>query len=78
MFAAFFIGCSLIVSVTTCSAAAENKGRHLHAGFYRKSCPQAEKIVTDVAEATFGQDPTLAAGLVRLFFHDCFVNVSLI
>ncbi|XP_038891722.1 peroxidase 5-like [Benincasa hispida] len=71
-FAAFFIACSLIFS--TCSSADENKGRHLHARFYRYSCPQAEKLANDVSRAAFDQDPTLAAALIRLFFHDCFVN----
>lgn len=74
-FVAFFIACSLIFS--TCSSAGEKEGRHLHARFYRYSCPQAERIVGDVSRAALGQDPTLAAALIRLFFHDCFVNVSL-
>lgn len=79
MFAAFFIACSLILATSPAAAAAAgNGGRNLHAGFYRNSCPQAEIIAADVAENALGRDPSLAASLLRLFFHDCFVNVSLL
>ncbi|XP_022945745.1 peroxidase 57-like [Cucurbita moschata] len=70
--AAFLIACCL--TVRTCSAVGKNKGRNLRAGFYQYTCPQAEKIAADLTSAALGQDPTLAASLLRLFFHDCFVN----
>jgi peroxidase len=49
----------------------------LRVGYYTHNgrCPQAEKIVRDAVEkATAGEK----AGLIRLFFHDCFVQVSTI
>ncbi|KAL8532697.1 hypothetical protein ACS0TY_009056 [Phlomoides rotata] len=42
--------------------------------FYEQSCPQAEKIVNKTIQKHFRKDPSLAAGFVRLFFHDCFVT----
>lgn len=51
------------------------KGR-LREGFYEKTCPQAELIVNDVMNKAFQNDSGLAAALLRLFFHDCFVTVS--
>jgi len=43
-------------------------------GFYDKSCPDAEKIVTSVVEAQFRSNPGIAPGVLRLHFHDCFVE----
>ncbi|KAE7998882.1 hypothetical protein FH972_003380 [Carpinus fangiana] len=46
----------------------------LKTGFYSSSCPTAEAIVRSTVETHFNGDPTIAAGLLRLHFHDCFVQ----
>ncbi|ERM99600.1 hypothetical protein AMTRI_Chr10g230500 [Amborella trichopoda] len=46
----------------------------LNANYYAKSCPQVEKIVQDVVVQKQINSPSTAAGMVRLFFHDCFVE----
>ncbi|KAI5062000.1 hypothetical protein GOP47_0022539 [Adiantum capillus-veneris] len=43
-------------------------------GFYAASCPRAEAIIKERVQARFTSDPTITAGLLRLFFHDCFVT----
>ncbi|CAB78669.1 peroxidase like protein [Arabidopsis thaliana] len=43
-------------------------------GLYRNSCPEAESIVYSWVETTVLEDPRMAASLLRLHFHDCFVN----
>ncbi|KAM7509387.1 hypothetical protein LguiA_019840 [Lonicera macranthoides] len=43
-------------------------------GFYSSSCPKAENIVRSTVDAHFNKDPTIAAALLRLHFHDCFVQ----
>jgi hypothetical protein len=43
--------------------------------FYKKSCPSAESIVQQVVKKYIGADPTLAASILRLHYHDCFVRV---
>ncbi|XP_078172165.1 peroxidase 2-like [Carex rostrata] len=40
----------------------------------QKNCYDAEKIVKDVVEYYVKKDPGLGAGLIRMFFHDCFVR----
>lgn len=42
--------------------------------FYKDSCPDLEAIVKSVLEPALDEDITQAAGLLRLHFHDCFVQ----
>ncbi|KAL0874066.1 hypothetical protein Bca101_023771 [Brassica carinata] len=49
-------------------------GLVLEFGLYRNSCPEAESIVYSWVENAVIQDPRMAASLLRLHFHDCFVN----
>ncbi|XP_058074461.1 peroxidase 25 [Magnolia sinica] len=46
----------------------------LKTGFYSSTCPNAETTVRSTVEAYFKRDPTIAPGLLRLHFHDCFVQ----
>ncbi|KAH7436695.1 hypothetical protein KP509_05G031800 [Ceratopteris richardii] len=43
-------------------------------GFYASKCPDVEDIVKAKMEAHFRSDPTVGAGVLRLYFHDCFVT----
>ncbi|CAN6272538.1 unnamed protein product [Urochloa humidicola] len=47
----------------------------LQVGFYDWTCPDAESTVRDIVRTDLTNDPTLAAGIIRIFFHDCFVKV---
>ncbi|KAF5481097.1 hypothetical protein F2P56_001782 [Juglans regia] len=46
----------------------------LQLGFYSKSCPKAEKIIQDFVNKHIHNAPSLAAALIRMHFHDCFVR----
>jgi len=43
--------------------------------YYDKTCPFAQFIIRDYLYQVFQSDITQAAGLLRLHFHDCFVQV---
>ncbi|KAF9602897.1 hypothetical protein IFM89_032637 [Coptis chinensis] len=42
--------------------------------FYRSNCPRLETIVRDYLRQVFRNDIGQAAGLLRVHFHDCFVQ----
>ncbi|KAI8016704.1 Peroxidase 40 [Camellia lanceoleosa] len=48
----------------------------LQIGVYQDSCPEAEAIIYSWVERALSEDHRLAASLLRLHFHDCFVNAS--
>lgn len=50
----------------------------LHVEHYRKSCPNVESIVHAAVRQKFEQTFVTAPATLRLFFHDCFVQVTLI
>ncbi|CAN6219678.1 unnamed protein product [Urochloa humidicola] len=46
----------------------------LRFGFYRRSCPPAEYLVKQVVAKAIRNNPGIGAGLIRMAFHDCFVQ----
>ena len=49
----------------------------LQEGFYEGKCNvDVEKIVSNIITPLVGQEPWITPALLRMQFHDCFVNVN--
>ncbi|XP_024979394.1 peroxidase N1-like isoform X3 [Cynara cardunculus var. scolymus] len=59
--------CLLLATLTT---GAQGQTR---IGFYDTTCPTFQTIVQTTVQSAFRSNPAVAAGLLRMFFHDCFV-----
>ncbi|GJM98259.1 hypothetical protein PR202_ga15249 [Eleusine coracana subsp. coracana] len=62
---------TLAVVLAVLSGAAEAQ---LSPNFYATSCPNLATIVRQGMAAAVQREPRMAASILRLFFHDCFVN----
>lgn len=43
--------------------------------FYRTLCPEAQSVIAKAVNAEFDKNLKNAAGLIRMAYHDCFVEV---
>ncbi|KAF9690011.1 hypothetical protein SADUNF_Sadunf01G0151600 [Salix dunnii] len=51
-----------------------HSNRSLEYDFYRDSCPQAERIIRRVVHELHKVNSSVAPALLRLVFHDCFIE----
>ncbi len=65
---------ALSAVINVCLAHAARKSP-LQVGFYATSCPTAESLINSATQAKWNVDRTITAGLLRISFHDCFVQV---
>ncbi|XP_066325350.1 peroxidase P7-like [Miscanthus floridulus] len=56
------------------AALAGGAGAQLSAGFYSSSCPTVEGVVRQAMSQAVMNNSRSGAAMLRLFFHDCFVN----
>ncbi|GLT37876.1 hypothetical protein SLA2020_121620 [Shorea laevis] len=65
---------ALLIFIRNTSGSSQDDQGQLQVGFYAKTCPHAEAIIHEVVRRAVVADPRNAAILLRLHFHDCFVE----
>ncbi|AQK70275.1 peroxidase 70 isoform X1 [Zea mays] len=63
-----------VAIVVVAAALACGAGAQLSAGFYSSSCPAVHSIVRQAMSQAVTNNTRSAAAVLRVFFHDCFVN----
>ncbi|KAJ4714305.1 Peroxidase [Melia azedarach] len=69
----FLIVFSLLAFAPLCFCKKANTG-YLYPQFYDHSCPRAQQIVKSIVAKAVAKEARMAASLLRLHFHDCFVK----
>ncbi|KAE8126182.1 hypothetical protein FH972_020924 [Carpinus fangiana] len=69
-----FLGVILLVEIIAVMSGHSFGANGLSMNYYLTTCPFAEQIVRNTVFRALLADPTLAAGLVRMHFHDCFIQ----
>ncbi|KAL7231407.1 hypothetical protein ACSBR2_009626 [Camellia fascicularis] len=69
-----FIVVTILVFAPILCFAGKSNGGYLYPQFYDRSCPKAQEIVKSVVAKAVAKDTRMAASLLRLHFHDCFVK----
>lgn len=75
-------GCVAMLAILSFMSTPVSAGRSLSSssdggckeGFYQQSCPNVETIIYESMLKSFQNDPTVAPGVLRLAYHDCFVR----
>lgn len=67
-------GCFFVAMMAIAMLATASNGQPLVPHFYDKVCPAALPAIKKVVEEAVAAEPRMGASLLRLHFHDCFVN----
>jgi peroxidase len=67
----------LVLLVLVASSAFLKADGKLSPDYYSCKCPKASSIVEAEVRAAIDHEKRIGASLLRLHFHDCFVNVSI-
>ncbi|KAM0944650.1 putative peroxidase [Dioscorea sansibarensis] len=60
-----------MICVVLCSSGVHGQ---LSTSFYDNSCPNLQSVVRSGMAQAVNREPRMGASILRLFFHDCFVN----
>ena len=70
------LACLVVAPLLLAGAARGHPWGGLFPQFYDHSCPRVKEIVRSVVAQAVARETRMAASLVRLHFHDCFVQVA--
>ncbi|RRT62476.1 hypothetical protein B296_00034685 [Ensete ventricosum] len=69
------VSCKTFLTLLLLSLLASAAHGQLSTRFYDRTCPKLRGIVRSVMAQAVFRDRRMGASILRLFFHDCFVNV---
>ncbi|EMS59252.1 Peroxidase 4 [Triticum urartu] len=72
--AATAVRCLLMAAAVLAPLFAGSEGAYLTPKFYDRRCPGLPGIVRAAMTQAVAAEPRMGASILRLFFHDCFVN----
>ncbi|PIN00760.1 Peroxidase [Handroanthus impetiginosus] len=64
----------LVIFSATILIMGNTSSAQLSTNHYKKTCPNVFKVVKSVVKSTVGKEKRMGASLLRLHFHDCFVQ----
>ena len=67
---------ALVVATIFLTLMLHESNAQLNSTFYANTCPNVSSIVSNVIQQALQSDSRIGASLIRLHFHDCFVNVN--
>lgn len=67
--------CTVVVVLSIIGAVPFSDAQQLDPSFYNDTCSDVHSIVRGVLTNVSQSDPRILASLIRLHFHDCFVQV---
>lgn len=71
-----FVVCVLVVLLSCAAILIPTSAQLSSQKFYDEKCPRALAVIKSVVNQAIAKEPRMGASLLRLHFHDCFVNVS--
>ena len=66
----------VLLVLSTLMSTTKASSSSLCSSFYKTSCPNLSSIVSKIVAQAVAKETRMAASLLRLHFHDCFVNVN--
>lgn len=64
----------LLLLILFCAPCLSQKPEKLKLDYYKTTCPNFNQIIRDVVTTKQASNPTTAAAILRVFFHDCMVE----
>ncbi|KAL1332440.1 hypothetical protein HN51_061241 [Arachis hypogaea] len=69
-----YLQCLLVIVTVTMMIPTTTNAAALTPNFYKKVCPKALPVIRRVVQKAINRERRMGASLLRLHFHDCFVN----
>ncbi|XLS43657.1 hypothetical protein HN51_000522 [Arachis hypogaea] len=69
-----YLQCLLVIVMVTMMIPTTTNAAALTPNFYKKVCPKALPVIRRVVQKAINRERRMGASLLRLHFHDCFVN----